>query len=234
VKTVGILVVLCVAATPVLADAVTYTFDVTSGALGLDISPDGIATVDPYSKPMAGTFAVTIYQSNGHIGESDTFILEDADLTNTGYVSFSLMGLAYGTIDPGSVRFLDFAPTGPGHIGPGGTALVDTDVYAAFTIIIGQTGGLINTTWMTATWAGQPQPLDMTFTTSGTSSDVLTVSLAGTLFSYEVGMSAITQTLTLDLIVDVVGTAHIVPDPALGGLTALGLAGGAAWLRRRG
>ncbi len=72
----------------------------------------------------------------------------------------------------------------------------------------------------------------MTFTTSRTSTDVLTVGLAGT-FSYEIGVSAITQTLTLDLVVDVVGTAHIILDPAPGGPSALGLAGAAAWLRRR-
>jgi len=225
----SVVVALCVAVTPALADPVTYTFDVTSGTLSIDISPNGIASPDPLTKPMAGTFAVTIYQSNGHVGPSDTFILEDAGLTNTEQFYISLMGLARATVDPGSAQFLDFAPTGPSHIGPDGTAVVDTDAYVELTVPI---TGLLNTTLTTAIWAGQPRPFDMTFTTSGEPSNVLTVGLAGT-FSYQVGVTAITQTITLDLIIDVVGTAHIVPDPALGGLSALGIAGAAAWLHRR-
>ncbi len=225
----SVVVVLCVAVAPALADPVTYTFNVTSGTLSMDTSPDGAVEPDPLTGALAGTFALTVYQSNGHIGESGTFILEDAALTNTELLDFSLMGLGRCSIYPDSTRFLDFAPSSPGHIGSSGTAVVDTDAYVEFTVLI---TGTLNTTLTTANWAGEPRPLDMTFTTSGTSSDVLTVGLAGTLFSYDIGVRAITTTITFDLIIDVVGTAHIVPSPALGGLSALGLAGAAAWLRR--
>ena len=63
-------------------------------------------------------------------------------------------------------------------------------------------------------------------------SDVMAANI-GLSFPYEIGIAELSITLTLDLIVDVTGTAHVVPDPALGGLTALGLGGAGAWLRRR-
>jgi MYXO-CTERM domain-containing protein len=73
---------------------------------------------------------------------------------------------------------------------------------------------------------------DVAITTSANVSDIATASIAIN-FPYEIGIADISITLTLDLIVNVTGTAHVAPDPALGGLTALGLGGAGAWLRRR-
>ena len=223
------LCILCVAAAPTFGDPVTYSFDVISGSLTMDVSPDGIASPDPATVAMGGTFGVTIYQSNGHIGESDTFLLEDCGLYNTEAAEICLMGMVTAYLDPGSAQFLDFAPDGPGHIGPGGTAHADTDVFLDMYLYV---PGVSMGWYETETWAGELLPFDLTFTTSVGGSDVLIVTLGGT-WAFEIGVGDITQTITLDLIVDVVGTAHVVPDPALGGLSALGLIGAGAWLRRR-
>lgn len=217
-------VALCVATCPALADPVTYTFDVVGGQITMAEQTLGYTV-----SGVAGTFALTIYQSNGHVGESDTFILEDAALTNTDLLYMSIGGIARSSVNPGSMQLLDFAPDGPGHIGPGGLSAVDTDAFVSATAII---TGAFNTTWSTAAWAGELVPFDLTFATSVTASDALTVGLAGT-YSWVLGVAELNMTLTIDLIIEAVGTAHVVPDPAFGGLTAMGLAGAGIWLRRR-
>ncbi len=223
-------IVLSLLAAPTFADAVTYTLDVTSGSFLLDMTPDGIITPDPASSGIDGTFSVTIYQSDGHIGESDTFMLQDAGLYNTDLISVSIQGIATANLHPGSAQFLDFAPDGPDHIGPGGVAAVDTDVFVDVVVTVEGTIG--SSGFWTSGWAGRLLPFDMSFTTSQSKSDVLVVTVGGT-FGYEIGVTAISQTMTLDLIVSAVGTAHVVPDPSLIGLIGLGLVGGGAWLRRR-
>jgi len=209
--------------------AMDLQFDIVAGSLTVDVSPDGVASPDPVTVNMAGTFGMTIYASDGHIGESDTFILTHSGMTNSETVEVVLMGLATAFIPGGGAEFVDFAPAAPGHIGPGGVSVIETDVYVE---VIAVVTGILNTTLDTKTWAGTPLPFLVSVSTSGTFTDVVTVNIHGT-FGYEIGVTAITQTITLDLIVDVVGTAHVVPDPALGGFTALGLAGAGAWLRRR-
>jgi len=148
--------------------------------------------------------------------------------TNVGDLKLSLGGVATAAILDASVRFLDFAGD-VGHIGPGGVAIVNSDIYVEVTAVV---SGAFNTTFSTKTWAGMPLPFELSFNTSAMRSDVLTggLSLA---FPYVIGVAELGMTLTLDLIVDVVGTAHVVPDPAFGGLTALGLGAAGAWLRRR-
>ncbi len=223
--------VLSVAAVPALGDAVMYTFDVTSGTATVDMSPDGVMIPDPVTVSQDGTFAITIYQSNGHIGESDTFVLEDCDLYNTDTLSVAVLDLMTANLQPSSGHLLDFAPVAPGHIGPGGQGVVTADVYMDFFVII---TGLIDEWWQTRVWADQPGDFLVTLTTSGIQSDVLEASLHGT-YAYELWMSTTAgkQTITLDIAIDIVGTAHVVPDPALGGLTALGLGIAGVWLRRR-
>ena len=220
----GILGVLCFAAAPVLASPVTYTFDLTSGML--DIGIEGIGST---TSGLDGTFAVTIYQSNCHIGESDTFIVEDAFLYNTESVLLAIGGLVTAHVDVLSARFVDFMPDGCDHIGPGGVASVDTDVAVEVTAVV--TGGY-SVTFQTATSSGMLLPFTISFTTSGLRSDIVTAGIGFT-YGWEIGIPDITLTITLDLVIDAVGTAHVVPDPALGGLTALGLGGAGAWLRRR-
>jgi len=204
-------------------------FDIIAGSLTVDTSPDGIASPDPVTVNMAGTFGMTIYASDGHIGVSDTFILTSSGMYNSESIEISLMGLATAEIGIASAVFKDFAPVQPGHIEPGEFGVIETDTYVEIVAIV---SGLLNTTLDTKMWGGIPLPFTVWFTTSVVESDIITVNILGT-FGFEIGVTAITQTLTLDLIVDVVGTAHVVPDPALGGFTALGLAGAGAWLRRR-
>jgi len=209
---------------------VTYTFNSTAGSLGLNIAGQGST-----GGGLAGTWAVTIWQSCGHIGASDTFILENASLTNTSTLKLSLAGLATATIVPAHAIFLDFggikgAPAIPGHIaGNLVPNLAQTDVYVEASVFV---TGLTTTTFSTKTWAGSLLPFMFAITTSGVTSDIAIATLGGT-FGYQVGIPDIGLTITLDLIVNIEGTTHVVPDPALGGLTALGLAGAGAWLRRR-
>jgi MYXO-CTERM domain-containing protein len=207
-----------------MAGPVLYDFDVVGGGIILQIVGAG-STVSG----MDGTFSALIYQSNCHIGESDTFILDGAFLTNTDTAGLGIAGLATAWVLPGSARFLDFIQPDPAHIGPGGHAVVMTDAYMEATVLV---TGAFTTTFSTATTAGTLVPVSMIFITSGLRSDIVEATL-GIYFPYSVGISDLGMTITLDLIVSVTGTAHVVPDPALGGLTALGLGGAAAWLRRR-
>jgi len=214
--------VLCLVAAPAMAAPVTYVFDVVSGGIDLE------TTLGNAESGIVGTFAITIYQSDCHINASDTLLLADAALVNTDPMKIGIPQLATVTLNVGSAAFLDFASE-VGHIGPGGVAAVQSDIYVEVTAIV---TGVFNTTFSTKTWAGTLLPFTVTVNTSAMRSDALTANLAIT-FPYEIGVGDISQTITLDLIVDVVGTAHVVPDPAFGGLTALGLGAAGAWLRRR-
>jgi len=222
---------LCLAVSPAFGEGVDYTFEIVSGTMAADIYPDGIASPDPVTVWAAGTFGMTIYQqSEAHVGASDTFVLGAADIYNTQNIQMSLMGLATADISVGSARFRDFAPTAPGHIAPGGAAAIETDVYAHVVVLF---TGLMNTTMDTRRWSREgAQTFPLTISTSVQGSDILTVNLGAT-YEYLISTSAITQTLTVDLRIDIVGTAHVVPDPALGGLTALSVGGAVVWLRRR-
>jgi hypothetical protein len=211
-------------AAPVLAGPVLYTFNVTAGSVQLNIEGQGST-----GGGLAGTFGVLIYQSDCHIGASDTYLLDHAYLVNTSTMKLSLAGLATATLNLQSARFLDFAMAAPGHIPPGGVGIAPTDVYVEASVLV---TGLTTTTFSTKTWAGTLLPFNFAITTSATRSEIAAAAISGT-FGYEIGISDIGLTITLDLIVNVEGTAHVVPDPALGGLTAMGLAGAGAWLRRR-
>lgn len=213
------MLVCCLATSAVLADATTYTFDATSGSVAASI--EGVGST---SSSLDGTFTVTIYASDGHIGESDTFLLEDASLANTELMLLGFAGLIRANLDPGNIRVLDFLPGTPSHIGPAGLGSATSDVYLEATAYI--TGEFV-TTFRIAAWAGELLNIVAAFSTSVTASDVLTSRLDFT-YAYDLGMS-----LSLDLIFSVEGTAHVVPDPSFGGLTALGMAGAAAWLRKR-
>jgi hypothetical protein len=203
--------------------AVTYTFNTTAGGVVLNLQGQGST-----SGGMAGTFAVTINQSNGHIGPGDTFLLENAGLVNTSTLKLGLAGLATATLNANSARFLDFTPTAPGII-TGGPVIQSTDVYLEVTAFV---TGLLTTTLQTKIWANTLLPFTLAISTSGAESDIVTATLGG-VFGYQIGVTDLSLTLTLDLILNIEGTAHVVPDPALGGLTALGLGGAGAWLRRR-
>ena len=226
----GVLGVLCFAAAPVMGDAIDYTFDVVAGSLSIDFDPDGAASPDPAVVTVDGSFNATIDQSDCHIGESDYITLDGANIYNDQEVVLSLLqGIATVTIPVNSAIFTGFVQPDPAHIGPGGIANVEADVCVDAALFV---VGLITTTFTVQECAGEILPFTVTVSTSAERSDAVTVTIAGT-FSYEIGISDVSLTVTIDLIIDVVGTAHVVPDPALGGLTALGLGGAGAWLRRR-
>lgn len=215
---------LCLVGSPVLGAPVLYTFNTKSGNVVLNEHAYGST-----SAGLTGTFAVTV-DDGAHIGTGDTFILENSDLRNTGTMRLTYFGLATATILPGSARFLDFAPVGSEQIPAGGGPIQgDTDVYLQVTILI---TGQINEDFTTTRWSDVIRPFTASITTSAAESQTVTASLAAT-WRLTAGMTDIHLTYTLDMILSVEGTAHVVPDPALGGLTALGLVGAGAWLRRR-
>ena len=87
------------------------------------------------------------------------------------------------------------------------------------------------TTRATSDWVGELRPFDFKFATSVASSDVTTARLSGT-WVYEFSIPEAGETYTLDMIVEIVGTAHAVPGGSLTGLAALGGIGG-LWVYRR-
>lgn len=201
----------------------------TGGTVTVDWMPNGPVSPDPLVMDAGGTFAMTIYQSDGHIGASDTFVLEDCDLSNTTSVWFSLSGIARGGFSPGDIRLSDFEQPTEGHIGSGGDSSVLSDVYFQGSLAI---TGALTTTWTTTGWAGELQPVGLSFSTSASASETLAVFLTAG-YAWEHGIPDISQTVTLDIVIDVIGTAHLVPDPSLVGVAALGIGGASAWLQRR-
>lgn len=223
-RLIGVLGVLCFAAAPVMAGPVLYEFDVCAGYIELGIIGQGST-----AGTLGGTFSITVYQSDCHVGESDTFILEGANLQNLTPMALGIAGIATANVDIMSARITDFMQPEPSHIGPGGVGIAETDAYLEATVLV---SGAFTTTFITGTSAGQLLPLMVTFNTSAERSDCLIANI-DFVFGYEVGIPDIGLTITLDLVFQAEGTAHVVPDPALGGLTALGLGGAGAWLRRR-
>jgi hypothetical protein len=210
--------------------AAPVQFTSISGTLEIDTTPNGIASPDPLTVALGGTW-IADFSSNHLDGDPNhptTFVLGAADLTNEEIVAIGLAGLATATMQPGDVAFTGFInEAGPGHVP---SCIYTTDAEFAAHIVV---TGLLETVFDTATSAGMALPFELKVgPVSAGVSDTITMTIAGT-FGYEIGVSDITQTLTLDLVITVVGTAHMVPDPALGGLTALGLGGAGAWLRRR-
>ncbi len=167
------------------------------------------------------------FEDDGHIDASDTFFLGDADLANSETVTMAWL-IATATIAPGDAALLAFIdPVGPGHVP---TSDYVTDVLFDATIVF--TGGWETVYW-TAGTSENPSTFDITVSpTSAGAGDVITLSMAGT-YSFLSTNEDIAGTLTFDMILDLVATAHVVPDPALSGLAALGIGGAGAWLRRR-
>jgi hypothetical protein len=218
----GIAGAVCLAVAPALATPVTYVFDGTGGVITLDLQGMGSTTGG-----LDGTFSVVVGDGPA-IGDSDMVSLGEANLFNTSVLRLGIAGLATATVGAGSARILDFAQPAPAHLA-GGSAACDADAFLDAAIYV---TGLIDTPFYTSTWAGKLLPVTLLLSNSGGLSQVVTAMLNLT-FGYEVGVPDIGLTLTLDLIMSVEGTAHWIPDPALGGFTALGLGGAGAWLRRR-
>ncbi len=229
--------VLCAVSVSTSADPITSTFDVTGGQVTWVTSIDGSSS----TSSLAGMFTVTIDQSDGHIGASDTFVLEEGDIYNTDAMSVPyLPGIWTAVINPGDqvnpdspsgvdgLHLLDFQHNQPGHIAAGGSSTLDLNTYGEVWVDFTD---LSATPFYISHWSDSAAPFALQFSTSVGLSDVLTVSLRGTdSWVFDLGQYGV---LTWDFILDVEGTAHVVPEPVLGGSVVMGLFGAGAWLRRR-
>ncbi len=232
IRSIGVLGVLCLAVLPAFGDPVDYTFDVIRKDSDIVLTfQAGGSTIMSAN----GTFTATIYQSDGHIGSSDTLLLTGLDIANTetGTATTGL-GLLTGNLDLGDLRLTDFVEDAnyPAHIGEGGTFTVYAGVAAEMTILL---TGIAYTTVTGATSGSELLEIDGTITTSGETSDTITVTLDFVVSSVPVQIPFANAPVTtyVDLDVHLEATAHHTPDPALGGLVALALGGAGAWLRRR-
>ncbi len=231
---IGILGILCLAVAPALGDACVYTFDVDGGNSDIEVTIQGEgATV----MALDGTFDATIYASNGHIGSSDTFVLSSAGVVNTeaGKIG-GILGLLTANVGAGDLQLIDFDgtyPEGGIHIGEGGafsaTSGAKVDAYAKVVV----TG--IFTTTLSTTVTSEVVEISGTISTSVSASDTISITLNMLVGDVPITFTVLggTTTLFLDLDVHLEGTAHMSPDPALGGLITLGLGGAGTWLRRR-
>ncbi len=232
-RPIGVLGVMCLAIVPAFGSAVDYTFDVYSAGsdIVLIVQGEGSTTMST-----DGTFTVCVNQSDGHIGSSDIILLKGLDISNTeiGAVD-AILGLITANIDQGDIRLTDFiedANYTPAHIGEGGTFSTNAGVAAEVTVFL---TGILSTTVTATTSGGNPLEIDGTITTSAETSETVVVTLDFVVSSIPVVFTLLGQSFTLlvDLDVQLEGTAHHAPDPSLGGLIALGLAGAGTWLRRR-
>jgi hypothetical protein len=192
-----------------------------------------IATVRNYgSDKMAldGQFDVDIYMSDCHIGNSDTIVLASCDVTNTtaGEIT-GILGLLTANVEVGSVKLTDFVADAnyAMHIETGGAFSGSAPVDANAIVLV---TGIYQSTLIT-TVTSEVVSASGTITTSANASDTITMTL-------DLAVTGISFTVEglpcyLDLDVHLEGTSHMSPDPALGGLIALGLGGAGTWLRRR-
>ncbi len=220
----NVAVIVCVLTGPVLAGALPLDFVRTSAQVTIDLSPDGAGNPDPtVPKNLDGTFSLTIYSSDEFVGTSDTFTMEISTMTNQAAINTALLGVNTATIPAGSVTFSDFSLSEQGHIvGGNGSAVASAHLETTIFII-----GEVYTTYSTI-FDRSSIPLSVSFTTAG---NTLTADVQYTM-KWEIGITDLAATLTLDFIVNIAATAHV-PEPALGSLVALGLGGAGVWLRRR-
>jgi hypothetical protein len=212
-----------------MAGVTSLHFDVISGGMQITIAPPGVGAPPTISSGLAGSFDLTISGAmSGHIMTSDMVTVDDVDVANVTTMKTTLIGVATANILPGSARFTDFTTTVPGHL-MGGFAMPTGSSYLETTILV---VGAMVTTFSTGNWRPSPATVVTIIpSSSAIASDIITVVLDYG-YGWEIGISDIAATLTLDFVVQLVGTAHV-PEPALGSLVALGLGGAGAWLRRR-
>ncbi len=232
IRSIGALGVLCLAVAPSLGDPVEYTFDIirADSDMGLSIQGSGSTIMS-----VNGVLTATIYQSDGHIGSSDTVLLTNMLIANkeTGVIDDFIPGAVTANIAPTDALLLGFfedANYPAAHIGEGGTFTehADAGVY-----LVLQLTGIFTTTLTTGVLSEGPLEIDGTITTSGETSDTIAMTIDFSFTSIPVVWTAVSTTFYVDLDVHIEATAHHTPDPALGGLIALGLGGAGTWLRRR-
>jgi hypothetical protein len=210
-----------------VAPASAVQFDVTGGSMSVTIGPAGAGNPATVSSPIAGTFDVS-FGGATHIGDSTMVSVDDIDIANTNQMATVLIGVATATLKIGSVRFTDFDTTAAGHL-MGGVANPAGSGYLEVTVFV---TGEMYTTYSTGAWGAAPlTTVTVIPPSSAMASDIITVTVA-TGYVWEIGITSLEATLTMDFVVTMEGTAHV-PEPALGSLVALGLGGAGAWLRRR-
>ncbi len=231
IRSVSALGVLCLAVAPSLGDPVEYTFDIISPDtdIGLSIQGSGSTIMS-----VNGQLTATIYQSDGHIGSSDTLLLTDMGLVNTerGVIDDFIPGALTANIPYATMWLLGFIEDAndPAHIGEGGTFTAHAGAYVSLTLKL---TGLFTTTLSTGVMSEGPLEIDGTITTSGETSDTIAMTIDFSFTSIPVVWTQLSTTFYVDLDVHVEATAHHAPDPTLGGMIVLGLGGAGTWLRRR-
>jgi hypothetical protein len=201
-------------------------FDVTSGSVTMVIGPPGVGNPQTVSSPVTGTFDLGL--PPGHIGDSTSVTLDDVDIQNTAAMKTVLIAVATADIGVGSMKFTDFTTNVPGHLMGGVANPVGSGYMEVTVLVIGE----MYTTFSTSILGSSPLT---TVTMAASQTVALSETIAaGVSFGYtwEIGISSLSATLTMDFVIALEGTAHV-PEPALGSLVALGLGGAGAWLRRR-
>ena len=225
-------IVLSLLVAPVAADPVTYTYEVTSGTLTLDVEPNELVEPDPVIMDMGGTFAVTFYDDNGQIGLSDTFVLTEADLYNTEEVVVALhLFTLTGTItaSPGGLYISDFSAVTAGHLAADGTGTTETDVYGGGILYIDLPGVYVG--WGSdETWSDDVETYDLAFDIVDGVPQSVTMD-GGFTYEYELPPSIGDAGPVFGQ--GVVIQATLIPEPVLSGLLVLTLAGLGGRLSRR-
>jgi len=231
---IGVFGVLCFAAVPAFGHAVLYTFHLdpnySLSYIDVYIHGEGSAQMS-----LGGTFEATIYQSDGHIGPSDTFVLgPGCSIGNTEPGEIEILGgWLTATVAVGDLQLLAFDPNYPPggiHIEEGGTFSHTSGAHVSAYAKVVVTG--LFTTTVTTTVTSELVHVEGTISTSVYESDTILLNLNMVVNSIPIHLPTTTSIL-MDLEVHLEGTAHMTPDPALGGLVALGLGGAGTWLRRR-
>jgi len=237
---IGVFAVLCFAVVPAFGDAVCYVFDVVYGSIVVTVQDDGWTIM-----PLEGSFCVNIYETNGHIGSSDTFVLGCPNMPNCVDIYNSepgeieiLGGYMTANVAAGSLRLIGFCPNEPPipvHIGAGGEFSDSSGAHVSAYVRVNLHYPNTETEWVTTTITSEVVHISGTITTSAEASETITMNLNMVVGDIPITFTVIgiTTTIYLDLEATLEGTAHASPDPALGGLIALGLGGAGTWLRRR-
>ncbi len=218
-------VCVCLFSVTLLAEPITYTFNVTSGSVGFEFSPPGLVTPNPVLSEAAGTFTIKIDQGLDGVNAGDGVQLVSAAVVNTEGMQWSLDSLATATLDAGNLLISDFDHRDMIPIGSGGASNADTAVFVEIDVLT--TGGPISTPFSTVVWS-EPGQMSLALSVPAGVSETLTLAMQGTFRLF----ADVNQSVTWDLIIDIEGTAHVVPDPSLAGLVTLGLAGAGGWLGR--
>ncbi len=228
-RSIAAIAVVLLAVSPVLGDAITYTYQVTSGTLTLDVEPNDLVVPDPVTMAGGGTFAVTFYSDDDEIGESDTFVIQSAALSNAESVSVDvlLLGSPAGTItaQPGGLYISQFSVVTPGHLDADGIGSTLTDVFGGGNVDV-YIPGLYVGPASDNSWSVQPETYDLDFDIVG--GLPVSVTMDGT-FTYEYTIPGMLGEGP-EFGHGVEMNAILIPEPGTVGLLFLGMA---ALLRRR-